>query len=97
MTGNPKSEDRNPKADSTGAFLTRRGLAVVLQVSVCTVDRMVANGELPCVRLGRRVRFYLPDVVEALRNGNRKFGRKATQPVGLGNPKAETRAPKEAA
>lgn len=86
MTGNPKSENasrtgqQNPKADSTGAFLTRRGVAAVLQVSVCTVDRMVANGELPCIRLGRRVRFYLPDVIEALRKGDRKFGRRAAVP-----------------
>ncbi|HOX60015.1 MAG TPA: excisionase family DNA-binding protein [Candidatus Paceibacterota bacterium] len=61
-------------------WFTRPGLAAALKVSVCTVDRMVANGELPCVRLGRRVRFYLPDVVEALRKGNRKFGRRAAMP-----------------
>ncbi len=74
---NPQSEDRIPNGDQDGQWLTRLGLAVVLQVSVCTVDRMKANGELPFVRLRGRVRFYLPDVVEALRKGDRKFGRHA--------------------
>ena len=100
MAINPKTESasrtghQDAKADSEGAFLTRRGVAAVLQVSVCTVDRMVANGELPCVRLGRRVRFYLPDVIEALRSGNRKWGRKAALTE---NPNSEVRNPKEAA
>ena len=58
-------------------WFTRPGLAAALQVSVCTVDRMVASEEIPCVRVRGRVRFYVPDVVEALRKGNRKFGRKA--------------------
>jgi excisionase family DNA binding protein len=74
---NPRSEIRNPNGDECGQWFTRLGLAVLLQVSVCTVDRMKANGELPFVRLRGRVRFYLPDVVEALRNGDRKFGRHA--------------------
>lgn len=74
---NPNSEDRNPNGDQDGQWLTRLGLAVLLQVSVCTVDRMKANGELPFVRLRGRVRFYLPDVIEALRKGDRKFGRHA--------------------
>jgi hypothetical protein len=66
-------------ADGAGgdAFLTRLGLATALQVSVCTVDRMVANGDIPCIRVRGRVRFCLGDVVEALRKGNRKFGRHA--------------------
>jgi len=40
------------------------------------------------------VRFYVPDVVEALRKGNRKYGRKAAL---AGNPKPEIRIPKEGA
>ena len=64
-------------ADEAAKWFTRLGLAVALQVSVSTIDRMVKSEELPCVRLRGRVRFYLPDVVEALRNGNRKFGRAA--------------------
>jgi hypothetical protein len=38
---------------------------------------MVKSEDLPCVRLRGRVRFYGPDVIEALRSGDRKFGRKA--------------------
>ena len=75
-------------------WFTRPGLAAALQVSVCTVDRMVASEDIPCVRVRGRVRFYVPDVVEALRKGNRKYGRKAAL---AGNPKPEIRIPKEGA
>ena len=73
MKAIPKSEGRDPKAEGlnpeSGALelLTREELAVVLKVSLHTVDRMLADGELPQIRLrGRMVRFYLPDVVRAL-------------------------------
>ena len=48
-------------------FLTRKGLAVLLKVSVRTVDEMVAADELRVMRPGGvLVRFYLPHVVEDL-------------------------------
>ena len=48
-------------------FLTRKGLAVLLKVSVRTVDEMVASDELRVMRPGGvLVRFYLPHVVEDL-------------------------------
>ena len=71
------SEAEAVSADEAAKWFTRPGLAAALQVSVCTVDRMVANGDIPCVRVRGRVRFYVSDVVEALRRGNGKFGRKA--------------------
>ena len=78
MQANPKIEVRNPKGDmAEDGLVTRPGLATALQVSVCTVDRMVANGDIPCIRVRGRVRFCLADVVEALRKGSRKYGRKA--------------------
>ena len=58
-------------------LLTRFELVTALRISICTVDRMLANDELPCMRLRGRVRFHLPDVIECLRNGNRKYGRRA--------------------
>ena len=73
-------------AEEAGKWFTRPGLAAALQVSVCTVDRMADNEEIPRVRVRRRVRFYLPDVIEALRRGDRKYGRAAVLP---GNPKSE--------
>jgi excisionase family DNA binding protein len=78
MQANPKIEVRNPKGDmAEDGLVTRPGLAAALQVSVCTVDRMVTNGDIPCIRVRGRVRFCLADVVEALRKGERKFGRRA--------------------
>jgi hypothetical protein len=53
------------------------GLAVALGVSLRTVGRMLAAGEIVPVRIRGAVRFYVPDVVECLRNENRKWGRKA--------------------
>jgi hypothetical protein len=48
-------------------FVTRRGLAAVLKVSVRTVDEMVAAKEITPVRPhGPLVRFYLPHVVREL-------------------------------
>ena len=49
-------------------LLTRVGLAEALDVSVSTVDRMVADKEITPVRLrGKLVRFYFPDVLAELR------------------------------
>ena len=84
-------------AQEAGKWFTRPGLAVVLHVSVSTVDRMMANDELPRVKVRGRVRFYLPDVEERLLKGNRKFGRGAELtaeiakrgPAVAGNPNPE--------
>jgi len=38
-------------------FLTVAEVAGILRVSTRTVRRLVSNGELPCVRVGRRVRI----------------------------------------
>ena len=58
-------------------LVTSRGLAVVLGVSLRTVERMLAAGEIVPIRIHGLVRFYVPDVVEWLRSGERKWGRKA--------------------
>lgn len=46
-------------------------LATILNVNVKTVRRLVASGDIPCVRLRRQMRFWLPDVIDSL---NRKGG-----------------------
>lgn len=47
-------------------LLTRRDLAAVLKLSVRTIDRLTAAGAIPCRRLGKSVRYHLPDVLAAL-------------------------------
>jgi excisionase family DNA binding protein len=50
-------------------LLTARDLAERWQVSDKLVFKMAANGEIPCVRLGRRVRFH-PDAIAAFERGD---------------------------
>jgi len=53
-------------------FLTRHELAEALNVSLRTVDTMLASGEIPHLRLhGNFIRFYLPDVVRHLTASDR--------------------------
>ena len=72
MTANPKVEKRSPKGGCgvsvpEGRLLTREELAVVLKVSLHTVDRMLAEEEIPCIKLrGWMVRFYMPEVIRVL-------------------------------
>jgi excisionase family DNA binding protein len=102
----PKPEIRSEDVAPAGErLLNRFELAAALRVSLSTVDRMLANDEIPCMRLRGRVRFHLADVIECLRKGNRKYGRRADLtaltaergPAGAGNPKPENRDPKGAA
>jgi excisionase family DNA binding protein len=81
-TENNTGKRQRPEADGASAeeaakWFTRPGLAAALGVSVGTVDRMAKSGGLPRVKLRGRVRFYLPDVIGALRKADRKFGRAA--------------------
>jgi hypothetical protein len=70
------TDDRT--AEDGRVLVSRLGLAVALDVSLRTVDRMLAAEEIVPVRLrGWSVRFYVPDVVLCLRNRNRKWGRGA--------------------
>ena len=56
----------SPQSGEGEQFLTRRGLAAVLKVSVRTVDEMVAAGEITPVRIRGLVRFCLAEVVREL-------------------------------
>lgn len=44
-------------------LLTVTELAERLQLSEKTIRRMIAGGRLPCVRLGRQLRFSTSDIV----------------------------------
>jgi excisionase family DNA binding protein len=81
----PKAEVQHPNGEplkaETGAvqeLVTSRGVAVALGVSLRTVERMIHDEEIKPVRLrGWLVRFRLEDVMEAVRNQGRKWGRAA--------------------
>ena len=47
-------------------LLTVREVAVLLRLHEKTVYSMVARGELPSIRLGRRVRFSRDDIIRWL-------------------------------
>ena len=74
----PKAEPRKPEAGGAQQLLTSRDVAALLGVSLRTVERMIHDEEIKPVRLrGRLVRFRMEDVREVVRNGSRKWGRKA--------------------
>lgn len=70
----------SPTAEAATAerLLTTEDVAVALKVSVRTVERMLHDGEITPVRLRGLVRFRLEDVMAALRNEDRKWGRAAS-------------------
>jgi excisionase family DNA binding protein len=45
------------------AWVDRAEMARILGVSLRTLDRMVANGDIPSVTWGRRTRRFLPSQV----------------------------------
>lgn len=58
-----------------GARLVDRvALAERLGVSVPTIERRQAAGELPCIRVGRRVLYDPAVVIAALSSGDKKGG-----------------------
>ena len=64
------------------ALLTRQGLAEALCISVSTVDRMLADGEITPVRLrGKLVRFCLPDVIAELKQKAQTSKRNCTRRI----------------
>ncbi|HSU54589.1 MAG TPA: excisionase family DNA-binding protein [Candidatus Dormibacteraeota bacterium] len=66
--------EQQPKESAKAAvvsetLLTRAALARALNVSLRTVDQMIADHEITPIRLGGKlVRFYLPDVIAELRS-----------------------------
>ena len=57
----------NPSDRSDVKFLTIAEVAAMMRVSKMTVYRLVHNGELPAVRVGRSFRVTEGDVDEYLR------------------------------
>ncbi|WP_153559365.1 helix-turn-helix transcriptional regulator [Roseimaritima sediminicola] len=53
-----------------GGLLSREGLAEHLGVSESHVDGLTRSGEIPCIRLGRSVRYDTDAVLAALQEKN---------------------------
>ncbi len=82
MNADPKTEKRSAKTGPEAArgeqLLTSRDVAVLLGVSLRTLERMIHDEEIRPVRLrGWSVRFRMEDVRDVVRNGGRKWGRNA--------------------
>jgi hypothetical protein len=61
-------------------LVTRAQLALELKVSLRMVDMMLADGEITPMRLrGKMVRFYLPDVLQELREKAKTSKRNCTR------------------
>ena len=62
------SKDRNDNSGSTERLLTAMELSQRLKISRSMVYKLVKNGQLECIRLGRLVRFS-PDCCQRLLEG----------------------------
>ena len=51
---------------ATDGLLKKDGLAPKLQISTRTLDDWMRTGRIPFLKLGKTVRFRLPDVLEKL-------------------------------
>jgi excisionase family DNA binding protein len=77
-SGGARREPVTAIAHGDGRILvTGRELAVALGVSLRTVERMVHDDEIKAVWVRGAQRFHVPDVLEALRGGKQKYGRRA--------------------
>ena len=63
---NEFTEARVANANSASQFLTVAEVAALMRVSKMTVYRLVHNGELPAVRVGRSFRVHAKAVHEYL-------------------------------
>jgi len=71
---------RQPSYGADGSLLTRAQVAERLGVSPRTVARLVACGQLPCVRIGRLARFRPVDVAGFVERALAKDGRPSAIP-----------------
>ena len=73
---------QNGSVNRQDTLLTREQLAVELKVSLRLVELMLADGEITPMRLrGKLVRFYLPDVLQELREKAKTSKRGCTRRV----------------
>ncbi len=67
MGANTPTEFTGPSADAELKFRTVAEVAAMMRVSKMTVYRMLHNGEIPALRVGRSFRVRESDVDEYLR------------------------------
>jgi excisionase family DNA binding protein len=60
------NKNDHPVERASDGLLSKRGLAPRLQISVRTVDEWMRKGRIPFLKIGKSVRFRLPDVLEKL-------------------------------
>jgi hypothetical protein len=75
-------ESTRDRYGSTGQAFDQKGGAVELKVSLRMVDMMLTDGEITPMRLrGKLVRFYLPDVLQELRENAKTSKRNVARRV----------------
>jgi excisionase family DNA binding protein len=52
----------NPRTETIGRLRGVAEVAALLRVSQRTIRRLVTRGELPCIRVGRQLRFREQDI-----------------------------------
>jgi excisionase family DNA binding protein len=57
----------NPKG-STTELLTIKEFAKIVKIAPKTLYRLASTGKIPCIRIGRNIRFS-PDMIDQMRQG----------------------------
>lgn len=69
----------------TKILVGKKPAAELLDLSPRTIDYLVSGGELPVVRVGRRVLFRVADLEAFARSRSHRTGREQTDGGGAGN------------
>jgi excisionase family DNA binding protein len=54
--------------DSTTELLTIKEFSKIVKVATKTLYRLASQGKIPCIRIGRNIRFS-PDMIDQMRQG----------------------------
>jgi excisionase family DNA binding protein len=54
--------------DSTTELLTIKEFSKIVKVATKTLYRLASQGKIPCIRIGRNIRFS-PDMIDQMRHG----------------------------
>jgi len=73
--GSVRLERHKPRSEPLA--VTTREAAAMLAIGVRTLQSLTTRGEIPCIRFGRSVRYYVADLRDWLEENRNRAGRRA--------------------